>query len=54
MTGRRSSGQASYREQWAARYWRSQAKIERDRLRKGKAKYRAHRDPLPVLKPVAA
>lgn len=54
MTGRRAAAGNSYLELWAARYWRSQAKIERDRLRRGKAKYRAHRDPLPAIKPVTA
>lgn len=38
---------ASYFERWAARYWRSQEALERDRLRKGKATHRAHRQPLP-------
>lgn len=38
---------SSYFEGWAARYWRSQQKIERDRLRNGMARHRAHRDPLP-------
>lgn len=47
MSGRRSSGRQSYLELWAKRYWRSQQAIERSRLLLGKAKYRAHRDPLP-------
>jgi hypothetical protein len=52
MSGRRAAGIVlnSYRERWARRYWRSQAKIERDRLRKGKARHRAHRDPLPAAR----
>lgn len=33
----------AYIEQWASRYQRAQAAIERDRLRKGLAKHRAHR-----------
>jgi hypothetical protein len=43
----RHAGKASYLEGWAERYWRSQQAVERDRLRKGKARHRAHRDPLP-------
>lgn len=46
MNGRRSNGHQSYLELWAKRYWRSQQAIERARLRDGKAKYRAHRDPI--------
>lgn len=45
--GRRAdTSRTSYMERWAERYHRSQEKVERDRLRKGKAKYRAHREPL--------
>lgn len=45
--GRRAdTSRVSYMERWAERYYRSQEKIERDRLRKGKAKYRARREPL--------
>lgn len=43
----RRAGKASYLEAWAQRYWRSQLAVERDRLRKGKAKHRAHRNVLP-------
>lgn len=48
-TGRRAlkTEGSSYFERWAARYWKSQEKIERDRLTKGAARHRAHRDPLP-------
>lgn len=45
-SGRRATATTPYLEGWAQRYWRSQAKIERDRLRKGKAKHRAHRVPI--------
>lgn len=37
----------SYFERWAARYWRSQQAVERDRLLRGRAIHRAHRKPLP-------
>jgi len=47
MSGRRAAARDSYLDRWARRYWKSQEAIERDRLRKGKAKYRAHRDPFP-------
>jgi hypothetical protein len=43
----RRAGKSSYLEGWAQRYWRSQQAVERDRLRQGKARHRAHRDPLP-------
>lgn len=39
---------APYAEGWAQRHPYAQGRIERDRLRKGKARHRAHRDPLPV------
>jgi hypothetical protein len=51
--GRRANATTPYLEAWAARYWRSQQAIERNRLRKGKARHRAHRDPIPAGKPVA-
>lgn len=45
--GRRAdTSRTSYMEHWAERYHRSQEAVERARLRKGKAKYRAHREPL--------
>lgn len=45
--GRRAdTSRVSYMEHWAERYHRSQEAVERARLRKGKAKYRAHREPL--------
>lgn len=44
--GRRANATTPYLESWAARYWRSQQAIERGRLRKGKAKHRAHREPI--------
>jgi len=47
---RHSTGRSSYLEKWAQRYPNSQAKIERGRLRQGKAKHRAHRR---LLKAVA-
>ena len=50
-SGRRSNGHHSYLEGWAARYWKSQEAIERSRLRKGKARHRAHRDPIPAERP---
>lgn len=43
----RRAGKTSYLETWAERYWRSQQAVERDRLRQGKAKHRAHRNVLP-------
>lgn len=41
--GRRALTRTSYLEQWAARYFKAQQRIERDRLKKGLAKHRAHR-----------
>lgn len=41
--GRRALPHTSYLEHWAARYQKAQQRIERDRLRKGAAKHRAHR-----------
>jgi hypothetical protein len=49
--GRRADNRVSYMDTWAQRYWRSQANIERGRLLVGKAKHRAHREPLPVKSP---
>lgn len=46
-TGKRADERVSYLEGWAQRYHRSQLAIERSRLAKGKARHRAHRDPLP-------
>ena len=46
QSGRRSDGSTPYLEGWAQRYWRAQQSIERGRLRQGKAKHRAHRDPI--------
>lgn len=46
--GLHSTGRTSYMEQWAERYQISQAAIERARLKQGKARHRAHRDPLPM------
>jgi hypothetical protein len=51
--GRRANATTPYLEAWAARYWRSQQAIERGRLRQGKAKHRAHREPI-AAKPVSA
>ncbi|MHC6592395.1 hypothetical protein [Arthrobacter sp. C152] len=48
--GRHAETGTPYMETWAERYWRSQEAIERNRLRKGFAKHRAHRDPLPGKK----
>lgn len=39
--GRHSNGLPSYLEEWARRYPKAQAKIERHRVRQGKAKHRA-------------
>lgn len=39
--GRHSNGLVSYLDEWARRYPKAQAKIERFRLRQGKAKHRA-------------
>jgi hypothetical protein len=50
-TGRHAGPQRSYLDGWALRYWRSQVGIERDRLRAGKARHRAHRKPFPVMEP---
>ena len=51
-TGRRAdTSRVSYLEHWAERYYRSQVAVERARLRQGKAKYRAHREPLKEQKP---
>ena len=47
QSGRHAETGTPYMETWAKRYWRSQQAIERNRLRKGAAKHRAHRDPLP-------
>lgn len=52
-TGKRAEARTPYLEAWAERYHRSQLKVERDRLRKGKARHRSHRDPLPG-KPASA
>lgn len=49
--GRRADTRVSYMDVWARRYWRSQAGVERDRLRKGKARHRAHRNELPLKSP---
>lgn len=46
-TGKRAESRTPYLEAWAERYHRSQLAIERSRLKDGKAKHRAHRDPLP-------
>lgn len=46
--GRHAGHGGSYLEQWAERYPVSQAAAERGRLKQGKARRRAHRDPLPV------
>ncbi|MET4094600.1 hypothetical protein [Arthrobacter sp. UYCu712] len=46
-TGKRAEGRTPYLEAWAQRYHRSQLAIERGRLKAGRAKHRAHRDPLP-------
>lgn len=37
-----------YLDAWAERYPASQASVERGRLKQGKARHRAHRDPLPM------
>lgn len=39
--GRHSNGLVSYMDEWARRYPKAQSKIERHRLRQGKAKHRA-------------
>ena len=44
--GRRALATTPYLEGWAKRYWRSQQKVERSRLREGKARHRAHREPI--------
>ncbi len=49
--GKHADVRVSYMDAWAKRYWRSQYGIERSRLRKGKAKHRAHRDELPIKAP---
>lgn len=46
-TGKRAHARTPYLEAWAQRYHRSQIAVERARLKAGKAKHRAHRDPLP-------
>lgn len=47
--GRRSVLEgAPYAEAWAQRHPFGQSLIERDRLLKGKARHRAHRNPLPL------
>lgn len=40
VAGRHRSGLASYMEEWARRYPEAQFKIERHRLRTGRAKHR--------------
>lgn len=47
-TGKRAEARTPYLEAWAQRYHRSQLAIERARLKAGKAKHRAHRNPLPA------
>lgn len=44
--GRRSTGTISHLETWAMRYPKAQARIERFRLRSGRAAHRAHRNPV--------
>lgn len=45
-SGRRAAGTVPYAETFAERHRKAQAAIERNRLDKGKARYRAHRDPV--------
>ena len=40
--GRRSNGLVSYLDEWARRYPKAQARIERHRVKTGAAKHRAH------------
>lgn len=47
-SGRHADDRTSYMERWAERYPIGQRSVERTRLKQGKAKYRAHRDPLPA------
>ena len=46
--GKHADDRTSYMERWAERYPHGQRSVERTRLKLGKAKYRAHRDPLPA------
>lgn len=45
-SGRRASKSVPYAETFAERHRRAQERIERNRLAVGKARYRAHREPV--------